>query len=85
MIHIELRERDYIDAKFSGHPLDVLCELKLITAAILDEYFGEDSDRVLDMWPLMVRDARKHSTRVSGSLLELLDNKQLGGDKNERL
>ena len=81
MIHVEHRDKDYMDVKVLGHPLEVLCELENITAAILDEYFGEDSDEVLDFWPDLVRDARKHSTKVRGSLLELLDNKQIGGEK----
>lgn len=81
MIHVEHLYKDYMDFKVLGHPLEVLCELEIITAAILDDYFGEDSDRVLDLWPKLVREARKSSTRVSGSLLELLDNKQIGGEK----
>ena len=81
MIHVEHLYKDYMDFKVLGHPLEVLCELENITAAILDDYFGEDSDRVLDLWPKLVREARKSSTRVSGSLLELLDNKQIGGEK----
>lgn len=81
MIHVEHLYKDYMDFKVLGHPLEVLCELENITAAILDDYFGEDSDRVLDLWPKLVREARKSSIRVSGSLLELLDNKQIGGEK----
>ena len=81
MIHVEHRYKDYMDVKVLGHPLEVLCELENITAAILDEYFGEDSDEVLDLWPNLVREARKSSTKVSGSLLDMLDNTKLGGEK----
>ena len=82
MIHVERHEKGYIDVKCSGDQLEVLLELEHLTAAILDSFFGDGSDKVLDQWPNIVRNARKRSTRVSGSLLELLDNKQIGGDKS---
>ena len=81
MIHVERQEKGYLDIKCSGDQLEVLLELEHLTVAILDSFFGDGSDEVLDQWPNIVRNARKRSTRVSGSLLELLDNKQIGGEK----
>lgn len=81
MIHVERQDKGYLDIKCSGDQLEVLLELEHLTAAILDSFFGDGSDKVLDQWPNIVRNARKRSTRVSGSLLDLLDNKQIGGEK----
>ena len=81
MIHVERQGKGYIDVKCSGDPLEVLTELEHLTAAIMDSFFGDGSDKVLDQWPNIVRNARKRSTRVCGSLLDLLDNTKLGGDK----
>lgn len=80
MIHVERQGKGYLDVKCSGDQLEVLLELEHLTAVVLDSFFGDGSDKVLDQWPNIVRNARKRSTRVSGSLLDLLDNTKLGGD-----
>ena len=82
MIHVERQDKGYLDIKCSGDQLEVLLELEHLTVAILDSFFGDGSDKVLDQWPNIVRNARKRSTRVCGSLLDILDNTKLGGDQS---
>ena len=81
MIHVERHEKGYIDVKCSGDPLEVLVELVHLTEVILDSFIGDESDAILNKWPDVVRNARKRSTRVCGSLLDILDNTELGGEK----
>lgn len=81
MIHVERQAKGYLDVTCSGDRLEVLLELEHLTATVLDSFFGDGSDEVLDLWPNIVRNARKRSARVCGSLLDILDNTKIGGEK----